>query len=137
MKVVWDPNKIKTIRKAIKKIRIEKLNRMIEDNSLLDQWRSDLKAEKEGEISLIDKTLVSKEENVLVSGNPKQGLKLKIHNSGMKYIIDPKHNLKDQERISEMSNEEKNHRSKMNEFVWHLERRSMIINKINELKERK
>ena len=110
---------------------------MIEDNTILDQLKEELTVGSENDTTLADKTIVVKEENVLISGNPKQGLKLKIHNSGLKHIIDPKNNAKDQDKISEMPLEERNHRVKMNEFYMHLEKRSIIINKINELKERK
>lgn len=116
---------------------MQKLDRMIEDNSILDQSKEDLLKAAENDITLADKTVVVKEENVLISGNPKQGLKLKIHNSGLKYTIDPKNNAKDQDKINEIPIEERNHRIKMNEFYMHLEKRSIIINKIKELKERK
>ena len=129
MKYICDAKKVKMIRKAIKKIRMQKIDKMLENPP-----KTDLR-------EIIEKTLPVKEENILITGNPKQGLKLRIHKSHLKFTLDNRSN-KDKDpmnryQISEVSEEEQLHRKRMNEFLTHMDRRTKIVNKIKELRERK
>mmetsp|Transcript_10828 Transcript_10828/g.12189 ORF Transcript_10828/g.12189 Transcript_10828/m.12189 type:complete len:116 (-) Transcript_10828:509-856(-) len=115
MKYVCDAEKVRRIRRAIKTIRAQKLDEMIECSTIevcphiapdlhqepqvqgqndeaketvcrkcqqetqckfLQEMR-----ENDNGVNIVDRTITVKEENVFVSGNPKQGLKLKIQHS--------------------------------------------------------
>jgi hypothetical protein len=136
MKYICEPRKVKQIRKAIKQIRMQKIDQMIENNEFLEQSYYNTEPTPDQPVNIIDRTVVVKEENILISGNPKQGLKLKIYNSHLKHTIDPKPSNRD-EKVGDVPYEEKLHRSRMNEFIAHLDRRAKIVNKIKELRERK
>ena len=73
---------------------------------------------------------------MLVSGNNKQGLRLKIYHSHLKHTSYHK-NITHNDRISDTPIEEKNHRSTMNEFLAHLDRKQKIEKKIKLLREKR
>ena len=129
MKLIWEPEKVGQIRKAIKKIREQKIMQLAENPFPKDLSDSALKEYKN---ELIEQTINVKEENVLITGNPKQGLKLKILKNHLKSSFDP--NSMKEERITEIPLEEKRHRKLMTEFLTHAERRSKIVAKIEELR---
>lgn len=122
MKYIWEPNKVKQIRSAIRKIRAQKIDDMIQNPPTTDLN------------DIIDQTVSIKEENILITGNPKQGLKLKIHKSHLKHTIDPKPVNKYE--ISEMPPQERQHRKRMSEFLSHVDRRIRIATKIQQLRDK-
>ena len=145
MKYICEPEKVKQIRKAIKIMRIKKIEQMIEKNEFLEQSKhqvehghnSDKLQHASNEVlNIVDRTVVVKEENVLISGTPKQGLKLKIINSQLKHTVMPK-STKPEDRVNSIPLEESQHRARMDEFLAHLERRAKFIEKIKELRQKK